>query len=267
LHDGWVDVTQSVGGARKAAPVNFTSFAKACGIALCLLAQPLTAGPFEDGLAAHARGDFATAVQVWKQLAEQGNAPAQYNLANMYAEGHGMPQDQAEALKWYRRAAGRGHAAAQLSLAVLYDRGQGVPQSLSRAMKWYRRAAEQGDAVAQTTLGRIYGNGQGVPQNYWQAVKWYQLAAEQSVPVAQTNLGIMYQHGRGVPQDYMQAHKWFSLAAATGDVDAAKNRDAVSAKMTPEQIGKAQKLAQDWSIAKEQERAARCQTLNLEDCK
>jgi hypothetical protein len=204
---------------------------RVCSVPVCPAAD---GGAIEDGLAAHARGDHATAFQVWKQLAEQGNAPAQHNLAILYAEGQGVPQDHAEALKWYRRAASRGHAAAQLSLGVLYDRGQGVPQSLSRAMKWYRKAAEQGNAVAQITLGRTYSDGLGgVPQNYWQAVKWYRLAAEQNVPVAQTNLGIIYEHGRSVPQDYVQAYKWFSLAAATGNLDAAKKRDAVSAKMTP----------------------------------
>jgi TPR repeat protein len=45
-------------------------------------------------------------------MAEQGDAPAQYMLGNMYINGRGVPQDDKEALKWYRIAAGQGHALA-----------------------------------------------------------------------------------------------------------------------------------------------------------
>ncbi len=231
-------------------------------LASSLVAGPLAAGQFEDGLAAQERGDYATAVQLWKPLAEQGNAIAQYNLAAMYAEAQGVPRDAAEALKWYRHAAGRGHAPAQLKLALMYDQGMGVPRHHSIAMKWYRLAAQQGDATAQLTLALIYDEGRGVPQNNLQAMKWYGLAAEQGLVAAQKNLGIMYEKGRGVPQDRIQAYKWLSLAAAAGESAAARDRDAVSTKMTPEQMATAKKLAVDWTLAKAQEKAAGCKDLH-----
>jgi TPR repeat protein len=148
----------------------------------------------------------------------------------------------------------------------MYDQGLGVPRHHSRAMKWYRRAAQQGDATAQVTLALIYDEGRGVPQNDWQAVKWYGLAAEQGVVVAQKNLGVMYEKGRGVPQDHVQAYKWLSLATAAGELAAAKDRDAVSTKMTLEQMAQAKKLAMDWTLAKAQEKAAKCKDLQLEAC-
>ena len=37
--------------------------------------------------------------------ADQGDAGAQYNLGNMYANGEGVPQDDAEAVRWYRLGA------------------------------------------------------------------------------------------------------------------------------------------------------------------
>jgi len=46
-------------------------------------------------LVAYQRGDYATAVRLWRPPAEQGNAEAQYNLGVMYAEGDGVPQDYA----------------------------------------------------------------------------------------------------------------------------------------------------------------------------
>ena len=47
--------------------------------------------------------------------AEQGFATAQYNLGIMYANGEGVPQDDAEAVKWSRLAAEQGYASAQFT--------------------------------------------------------------------------------------------------------------------------------------------------------
>ena len=41
--------------------------------------------------------------------AEEGVAEAQFNLGVMYAEGRGVPQDDAEAARWYRLAAEQGY--------------------------------------------------------------------------------------------------------------------------------------------------------------
>jgi len=51
------------------------------------LVSAAVAGPFEDGLAAHDRGDYATALRLWRPLAEQGTADAQHMLGIMYANG------------------------------------------------------------------------------------------------------------------------------------------------------------------------------------
>ena len=47
--------------------------------------------------------------------ADQGHAGAQFNLGHMYANGQGVPQDDAAAANWYRRAADQGHTGAQLA--------------------------------------------------------------------------------------------------------------------------------------------------------
>ncbi len=66
---------------------------------------------WHDGLAAYDRGDYATALRLWRPYAARGDMEAQYNLGGLYDQGLGMPQDHAEALKWYRLAAGQGDAA------------------------------------------------------------------------------------------------------------------------------------------------------------
>ena len=52
-----------------------------------VLVLPVAAGDFEVGIAAAQRGDYKTAVSLWKPLAEQGDAIAQNNLGIMYAKG------------------------------------------------------------------------------------------------------------------------------------------------------------------------------------
>ena len=55
------------------------------------LAGPVVAGPHEDALAALARGDYATALLLWRPLAAQGNALAQFDLGFMYVTGTPLP--------------------------------------------------------------------------------------------------------------------------------------------------------------------------------
>ena len=207
---------------------------KAGCVALVLslsLAAPVAAGPLEDAaadyerrrsanaeaLAAYNRGDYATALRLWRPLAVQGDASA------------------------------------QISLGIMYDNGSGVPQDYGEAVKWYRKAADRGNAAAQFTLGLMYFLGQGVPQDYAEAVKWFRNAAEQGHASAQKELGLVYDSGHGVPQDYVPAHKWLNLAAArfpaseTEDRNrAVKSRDRVASKMTAAQIAEAQQLAREW---------------------
>jgi TPR repeat protein len=171
---------------------------------------PGAAGPLDDGIAAYHAADYASALRLIRPFAEQGVPRAEYNLAVMYDEGRGVPQDFVEAIYWYRKAADQDYSDAQFNLGLMYDKGHGVPQDFAAAATWYRKAADQGDAEAQF------------------------------------NLGAMYDKGQGVPQDYVMAHMWSNLAAAAGNQEAAHNRDIVAGLMTAAQIAEAQQLAREW---------------------
>ena len=67
-----------------------------------------------------------------RQAADQGDANAQFNLGFMYANGEGVPKDDAEAARWYRMAANQGDAAAQYSLGVSYANGEGVRRTMPK---------------------------------------------------------------------------------------------------------------------------------------
>ncbi len=212
---------------------------------------PAAAAPFDDALAAFDKGDYATAIQLFRPLAEQGRASVQYNLGVMYAHGLGAKQDYAEAAKWYRLAADQGDAEGRVDLGGLYYNGQGVAQDYAEAARWFRLAAGQGSPLAQFDLGGLSESGLSVPQDLAAAANWYRQAADQGYGLAQLNLGMFYLAGEGgLPNDRVRAFMWTSLAAAAGEPDAPHWRDIIAKTMTPDELDAAQKLIADWKPAR-----------------
>ena len=179
------------------------------------------AGSLEDGKAAYDKRDYATAIETWRPLAEQGNAKAQYAMGQLYLQGAGVPRDLASASEWFRKAAEQGYALAQRRLGDRYDFGQGVPRDVHEAMKWYRKAADQDDAQAQIAIAIIYSSGSEVPRDAEEASKWLRKAAERGNSAAEAMLGSLYAEGRGIPRDMAAAVSWFEKSAEHGNAVAA----------------------------------------------
>jgi TPR repeat protein len=109
-------------------------------------------GPYEDGLAAKAQGDYAHAAQLLRPVAQRGEARAQFELSLLYRAGQGVPADARESLRWLRLAAHGGHAPAQSNLGAVYAQGRGVPQDVQLAYVWLSAAATNGSREAATNL-------------------------------------------------------------------------------------------------------------------
>lgn len=112
------------------------------GAVLCI--GIAAAGDFAAGLAAYEKGDYATAVKEWQPLAEDGEAAAQFNLALLYHDGRGVPQDYRSAFRWFERAANQGYARAQLNLGAMYGVGKGVKRDYVEAYRWLSLCAATG---------------------------------------------------------------------------------------------------------------------------
>jgi uncharacterized protein len=226
------------------------------------------AGPYEDAQRAYNKRDYATALRLYRPLAQRGNAKAQEALGGMYARGEGVPQDKAEALAWFKMAdnertglkaynksdfatalrifrplADRRQVLAEYILGLMYANGQGVPQDLGKAMQWHRKAAEQGEAKAQFSVGIMYFKGLGVPVNRAEAFKWYSRAAAQGDPAAQYNLGAMYAKGEAVERDPVKAETLYILAATARLRAAATAQRQLAKSMTAAQRAEAEKQA------------------------
>jgi uncharacterized protein YdaT len=92
------------------------------------------------------RADYGTALQVWMEPAEGGDAKAQTYVGEIY-EKQG---DFASAAQWYQKAADQGYAPAQINLGSLYEQGKGVPKDPQQALNWYRKASGVQDLALQT---------------------------------------------------------------------------------------------------------------------
>ena len=182
-------------------------------VILILLSGTPAVADFAKGLAAAESGDYTTALQEWRPLAEQGNADAQYKLGIMYRHGEGVTQDYQAAIKWFKLAAEQGNVSAQSNLGAIYDQGLGITQDSSAAFKWFKLAAESGNGYARFILGE------------------------------------MYQQGRGVARDYLRAHMWWNIAAseelASGLELARREFVKIQEDMTPAEVSKAQQLARE----------------------
>lgn len=185
---------------------------------------------------------------------KEGYAPAQHNLATMYAEEGNFE----EAIKWYQRAAKQDHAESQFSLGLVYHKGDGVNQNLKEAVKWYQRAAKQGHASAQNSLSVMYRTGAGGAKNSEMALRLVFEAAQQGEAIAQFNLGQTFEEGvDGAPKDDEEAYYWYSLASRdTVSLDKAQSPDlatevsaaleTVGSRLTEDQRNAIKKRVDKW---------------------
>jgi len=120
-------------------------------IAIALFVGSLTAhaADYSVGYEAYQRGDYATALRIMREHAEQGEAKAQSVLGFMYDNGQGVAQDYAAAVRWYRKAAEQGNIDAQTNLGGMYHEGQGVTRNFVLAHMWLNLAAAKGQKLAR----------------------------------------------------------------------------------------------------------------------
>ena len=146
--------------------------------------SPVSAQSVNAGIDAWQKADYASAVAIWRPLAEQGNADAQFNLGQAYRLGRGVPANLATAKSWLEKAA--------IHKADIGNRPQ--------------------DVDAETTLGLLlFQNGDQAP-----GLKWLRMAAEQGEPRAMLIYGTALVNGDSVTQDPILGYAYVSRANAQG---------------------------------------------------
>jgi hypothetical protein len=145
------------------------------------------AADVKAGVDAWGRGEYRKAVEEWRGPALAGDADAQFNLAQAYKLGRGVPVDTGLAEEWYRKAAVQGHQQAgdNYGLALFQNNKR------DRAVEWLEKSAARGEPRAQFVLGTMYFNADVVKRDWVRAYALMTRASAAGLPQATSTLAQM----------------------------------------------------------------------------
>jgi len=154
------------------------------------------AAPHDDAFKAYDAGDFEAAVNIWRPMAEDGDARAQYWIGKLYTRGAGVAKDFAQARKWIEAAARQGHTKAEHGMGDIYRYGDGVRSDASTSFDWYMRAAKKGYALSELSLAElILSDENSSEERLRSAQEWLRSPAERGIARAQYFYGYLPANG------------------------------------------------------------------------
>ena len=116
-------------------------------------------------------------------------------------------------------------------------------QQIERGHYWLNRAIEHEHTGAMVHLGRMYRSGVGALQNFSKATQLFRLAADLGDAEAMVELGRLYRDGVGLEADNVLAYVWFNRAASLRNDEATRERMAVSHRLKPDELIRAQEIS------------------------
>ena len=156
------------------------------------------------------------AAEQLEQLADTGDAYAQYIIGTAYRDGGLLIPDTAKAQKLLERAAEQGLDAAQYALGKLYLSDDADVHDSAKGIYWLKRSADNGNDYAAYRLGKEYLSGKNTVKDAETAVSYLRQAANNGNAYAQYLLGKLTLMGDGVPKDMDAAYEWFAAARDNG---------------------------------------------------
>ena len=156
------------------------------------------------------------AAEQLEQLADTGDAHAQYIIGTAYRDGGLLISDTVKAQKLLERAAKQDLDAAQYALGKLYLSDDADVHDPAKGIYWLKRSADNGNDYAAYRLGKEYLSGENVSKDTSTAAEYLWQAANNGNPYAQYLLGKLTLMGEGVPKDMDAAYEWFAAARDNG---------------------------------------------------
>ena len=147
-----------------------------------------------------------------EQLAEDGDAYAQYIIGTAYRDGGLLIPNTAKAQKLLERAAEQDLDVAQYALGKLYLSDDADVRDPAKGIYWLKRSADNGNDYAAYRLGKEYLSGKNTIKDAETAVSYLRQAADNGHAYAQYLLGKLRLMGVGIPKDMDAAYEWFAAA-------------------------------------------------------
>jgi TPR repeat protein len=176
---------------------------------------------YRKGVEAKGSGNLVAAAEAFGRAAEGGHAKAAYELGLLLKIGRKpIAQDLPRSQRWFLQAAEQDNIPAQYEVAQMFAQGVGVARNCTQAMGWAHKAAEAGSLAAAVLLGELNVADCDGSKNPQEAARWFRVAADKGLANAQFSLGVLYMTGDGVPKDLKEARKWLTAAASKGNTTA-----------------------------------------------
>ena len=156
------------------------------------------------------------AAEQLEQLADSGDAYAQYIIGTAYRDGGLLIPDTAKAQKLLESAAEQDLDAAQYALGKLFLSDESDVHDSAKGIYWLKRSADNGNDYAAYRLGKEYLSGVHATKDVETATFYLNQAANEGSAYAQYLLGKLYLMGEGVPKDPDAAYEWFAAARNNG---------------------------------------------------
>ena len=174
------------------------------------------------------------AVESMRELAESGDAHAQYFMGKLYRDGPLLPPDWVMARYWFDKAAKQGYAVAQYALGKLDLSDDASVHDSELGIQWLEHAAYNGNHYASYRLGKEYLKGDSVRKDTRKAMAHIYSSAQAGNPHAQYLLGKLLLQGKVIEQDKEEGIQWLTLAAEQGHSYAQCLLERQSASTAPE---------------------------------
>ena len=156
------------------------------------------------------------AVESMRELAESGDAHAQYFMGKLYRDGPLLPPDWVMARYWFDKAAKQGYAVAQYALGKLYLSDDASVHDSELGIQWLEHAAYNGNHYASYRLGKEYLKGESVRRDTRKAMDHICTSAQAGNLHAQYLLGKLLLQGKVVERDKEEGIQWLTRAAEHG---------------------------------------------------
>ena len=97
-------------------------------------------------------GKFKEALNLFKEIAKNGDDSAMDRIGSMYADGEGIEKNISKAIEWYKQSVSEGGLTSLYNLGLVYK----CENNINESKRWFSMALNEGDTEASVELAKLY---------------------------------------------------------------------------------------------------------------
>ena len=97
-------------------------------------------------------GKFKEALNLFKEIAKNGDDSAMDRIGTMYADGEGIEKNISKAIEWYKQSVSEGGLTSLYNLGLVYK----CENNINESKRWFSMALNEGDTEASVELAKLY---------------------------------------------------------------------------------------------------------------